>query len=90
MASFKKNDIEVVSDALEIAEDATGNFYKFSLGQWKKHHYDVKTRSSVGTPVVDSSALAVLFKGSCGRRKRFTREQKTGIFISYACRIIPS
>ena len=47
MASFKKNDLTVVSDALEIAEDATGNFYKFSLGQWKRHRYDVKTLSSL-------------------------------------------
>ena len=63
MASFKKNDLAVVSDALEIAEDATGDFYKFSLGQWKRHHYDIKTRSSLKTEEMSSSALAVLFKG---------------------------
>ncbi len=58
MASFKKNDLTVVSDALEIAEDATGNFFKFSLGQWKRHRYDVKTRSSLKTEEMNSSALA--------------------------------
>ena len=63
MASFKKNDLKVVSDALEIAEDATGNFYKFSLGQWKRHRYDVKTRSFFKPGEMNSSALAVLFKG---------------------------
>jgi len=63
MASFKKNDLSVVSDALEIAEDATGDFYKFSLGQWKRHRYDVKTRSSLETEEMSSSALAFLFKG---------------------------
>ncbi|OQY47125.1 MAG: hypothetical protein B6240_06285 [Desulfobacteraceae bacterium 4572_87] len=63
MASFKKNDLAVVSDALEIAEDATGNFYKFSLGQWKRHRYDVKTRSSLKMEGMNTSALAVLFKG---------------------------
>ncbi|MCG6880917.1 MAG: hypothetical protein LJE96_17455 [Deltaproteobacteria bacterium] len=63
MASFKKNDLKVVSDALEIAEDATGNFYKFSLGQWKRHRYDVKTRSSFRPEEMNFSALAVLFKG---------------------------
>jgi len=62
MASFKKNDLTVVSDALEIAEDATGNFYKFSLGQWKRHCYDVKTRSALESEGMRSSALAVLFK----------------------------
>ena len=64
MASFKKNDLTVVSDALEIAEDATGNFYKFSLGQWKRHRYDVKTRSSLNPEEMSSYALAVLFKGT--------------------------
>ncbi len=64
MASFEKNDLKVVSDALEIAEDATGNFYKFSLGQWKKHRYDVRTRSSFGPLGLGSTALAVLFKGT--------------------------
>jgi hypothetical protein len=63
MASFKKNDLTVVSDALEIAEDATGNFYKFSLGQWKRHRYDVKTLSSLGREDMNSAALAVLLKG---------------------------
>jgi len=63
MASFKKNDLTVVSDALEIAEDATGNFYKFSLEQWKRHRYDVKTRSSLKTEGMSPSALAVLFRG---------------------------
>ena len=63
MASFKKNDLTVVSDALEIAEDATGNFYKFSLEQWKRHRYDVKTRVSLKTEGMSTSALAVLFKG---------------------------
>ena len=63
MASFKKNDLAVVSDALEIAEDATGNFYKFSMEQWKRHRYDVKTRSSIETEGMSTSALAVLFKG---------------------------
>ncbi len=63
MASFEKNDIKVVSDALEIAEDATGNFYKFSLGQWGRHRYDVKTRSSFKGAEVNFPALAVLLKG---------------------------
>ena len=63
MASFKENDLTIVSDALEIAEDATGDFYKFSLGQWKRHRYDVKTRFSLKSEGLNASALAVLFKG---------------------------
>ncbi len=63
MVSFKKNDLTVVGDALEIAEDATGNFYKFSFAQWKRHRFDVRTRFSLDPAVMSVSALAVLFKG---------------------------
>ncbi len=52
-----------LSDALDIAEDATGNHFKFSLGQWKNHRYDVKTLSCLDGYVVTPAALAVLNKG---------------------------
>ncbi|MCP4681390.1 MAG: hypothetical protein GY864_03560 [Desulfobacterales bacterium] len=78
--SFKSCDLETVSDALEIAEDATGNFYKFSIGQWKKHQYDVKTLSSLRGHEISTHAFALLNKnlglinGS---------ESKTGIYDFY-------
>ena len=40
---FEKEDLHTVSEALAIAEDKTGDFYKFSFGQWKRHRYDIKT-----------------------------------------------
>ena len=52
-----------LSDALDIAEDATGNHFKFSLGQWKNHRYDVKTLSSLDGYEVTPAVLAVLNKG---------------------------
>ena len=62
--SFKKDDIQTVGEALEIAEDATGNFYKFSLGQWKRHRYDVKTLSSLKAHEITQQAFALLNRGS--------------------------
>lgn len=62
MSSFQEENLKVISDALEIAEDATGNFYKFSLGQWKRHRYDVRTVSCVDEKSNIHSALAVLLK----------------------------
>ncbi|MBN2123203.1 MAG: hypothetical protein JW821_02825 [Deltaproteobacteria bacterium] len=40
---FKGEDIQTLSEALEISEDRTGNHFKFSFGQWKRHRYEVKT-----------------------------------------------
>ncbi len=61
--SFSQNDLITVSDALDIAEDVTGNFYKFSIGQWKRHRYDVKTYPFLKGREISESAFAVLNKG---------------------------
>jgi len=63
MGPFRQDELITLSDALDIAEDATGNHFKFSNGQWKKYGYDVKTLSSLGRGEIDSCALAVLNKG---------------------------
>jgi len=63
MTFFEPHQLMTLSDALDIAEDATGNHFKFSLGQWKKHRYDVKTLSSLDGYEAASAALAVLNKG---------------------------
>jgi hypothetical protein len=62
--SFKDYDLVTVGDALDIAEDATGNFYKFSTGQWKRHAYDVKTLLSLTGDEISKHAFALLNKGS--------------------------
>jgi len=61
---FNNDDIVTLNEALDIAEDATGNFYKFSLGQWKRHRYDVKTLSSLKANEVAQQAFALLNKGA--------------------------
>jgi len=63
MAFFRQNELVMVSDALDIAEDATGNFFKMSIGQAKRYGYDVKTLSSLKRREISSVALAVLSKG---------------------------
>jgi len=63
MASFGQNELITVSDALDIAEDATGNFFKTSIGQPNRYGYDVKTLSALKQEEISSFALAVLSKG---------------------------
>ena len=64
LRSFNHDDLILVSDALDIAEDATGDFFKFSLGQWKRHRYDVKTLSSLRKEEIKSDVFASLNKRS--------------------------
>ena len=61
---FKNEELSTVSDALEIAEENIGDFYKFSFEQWKRHHYEVKTLSSLVDDEITSNAFALLTKGT--------------------------
>ena len=76
LRAFSQNDILLVGDALDIAEDATGNFFKLSLGQWKKYRYDVKTLCSLNQDEIKPDGFAFLNKGikvrdSAGRHEDF-------------------
>lgn len=62
--SLNRKNLATVSEALEIAEDKTGNFYKFSFGQWKRHHYDVKTLPHLNSNEISGLAFALLNKCS--------------------------
>lgn len=62
--AFEDKGIEAVSEALDIAEDKIGDYYKFSFGQWKRHHYDVKTFKSLTDDEITSYAFALLNKRS--------------------------
>jgi hypothetical protein len=64
LLSFKHNDLMTVSEALDIAEDATGNFFKFSLGQWKRYRYEVKTLPSLTASEISKHAFAMVNKCS--------------------------
>jgi hypothetical protein len=61
-APFKEEDIVTVSEALDIAEDRTGDFFKFSSGQWRRHRYDVKTLSQLASWEVVPDVFALLRK----------------------------
>jgi hypothetical protein len=62
--SFEGEDISKVGQALGIAEERTGDFYKFSFAQWKRHHYDVKTLPVLGDHEITPHAFALLNKCS--------------------------
>jgi len=73
--SFESADLMTVGEALHIAEDKTGDFYKFSFGQWKRHRYDVKTLSTLNDAEITPQAFALLNKCT-GEIERFESKTK--------------
>ena len=61
--AFEYLDLLTVSEASDIAEDATADYYKFSTVQWKRHRYEVKTLSSLKIPEEGANAFAALKRG---------------------------
>jgi len=62
---FSAENIKTVSDALDIAEDRTGGYYKVSLDQWKRYRYGVKTLSTLSAnEIAPDPAFALLNKYS--------------------------
>ncbi len=64
LLSFTDRDFLTVSDALEIAEDVTANFFKFSTAQWRRHCYEVKALGPLEPEEPVKEVLAFLKKGS--------------------------
>lgn len=62
--SFKDHDLTTAGEALQIAEDVTADYFKFSMQQWRRHRYDVKTLASLGQDEISLYAFALLNKGS--------------------------
>jgi len=77
---FKNRDLGVISEALDIAEDITVNYYKFSTAQWKRHRFDVKTLLALKGDEITQGAFALLNRGS-GVTSNF--ELKTKIYDFY-------
>ncbi len=59
---FIDQEMLTVSEALDIAEDLTGDFFKFSSAQWRRHRYDVKTLSQLTSHEVVPDVFALLKK----------------------------
>ncbi len=57
---FDSDDIKTVGEAHAIAEDRITDYYKFSLGQWKRHRYDVKTLRILRREEITPHAFALL------------------------------
>jgi hypothetical protein len=61
---FNREDMLTAGDALHIAEDKTGDFFKLSAGQWKKHPFSVRTLTELSEGQIVSNVFALLEKRS--------------------------
>jgi hypothetical protein len=61
---FNKNQLSVVGDALDIAEDMTSNYFKLSLLHWKRNRFDIRTLSSLFGEEIKDNVFALLKKYS--------------------------
>ena len=63
---FNEAQIQEVSQAVEIAEDVTANYFKISTAKWRHVRYDVRTLAELTADEVTDSAFAQII--------RYTRE----------------
>jgi hypothetical protein len=64
LSPFSCEALLTAGEALHIAEDKIGDFFKFSSGQWKRHPFSVRTLAQLGEEEVISDAFALLQKYS--------------------------
>jgi hypothetical protein len=61
---FNSEQIRVVSQAVEIAEDVTANYFKISTAQWKHVRYDIRTLAELRADGITDSAFAQITRYS--------------------------
>ena len=61
---FNPAQIRVISQAVEIAEDVTANYFKISTAQWKHVRYDIQTLVDLREDEITESAFAQITRYS--------------------------
>ncbi len=68
---FNKEQIEVVNQSVEMAEELVCNFYKLSVNQLLRHRYDIKTMVDLSPDEIIYGAFAQVIRYE-GRKKDTT------------------
>ena len=61
---FSPAEIQVISQAVEIAEDVTANYFKISTAQWKHVRYDIRTLAELSPDEIANYAFAQIIRYS--------------------------
>jgi hypothetical protein len=57
---FNKNQLHILGDAVEIAEDMTSNYFRLTLSHWKKHPFEIRTFANLNGNLIKDDAFALL------------------------------
>jgi hypothetical protein len=61
---FNPAEIQIVSQAVEISEDVTANYFKISTAQWKHVRYDIRTLPDLRADEITDAAFAQITRYS--------------------------
>jgi len=64
MRSFDQNEMAVVAQAVEVAEDITANHFKISTSEWRHVRYDIGTLASLSAEEITEGAFAQITRYS--------------------------
>jgi hypothetical protein len=81
LSLFNRENVLTAGDALHIAEDKIGDFFKLSLGQWKKHPFSVRTLADLSEGQIVSDVFALLEKRSPGTDPLEHREKERDYYF---------
>jgi hypothetical protein len=62
--AFSPEEIGVVSEAVEIAEEVTADYFKLSTSQWKQLRYDIQTLVDLNADEIMEAAFAQITRYS--------------------------
>lgn len=69
---FKCHEIEILRQAIEIAEEVISDFFKISTSDWKRYRYDIQTLKDLHEEEITDSAFAQILRyarGPCQRSR---------------------
>ena len=64
MRTFDPNEMAVVAQAVEIAEDVTANYFKISTSDWRHVRYDIATIATMSAEEITDGAFAQITRYS--------------------------
>jgi len=76
LQTFNTDQIKIVNDSVEIAEELVSNHYKMSASQWLHRRYDVKTLVDLSPDEVVHGPFAQIIRYK-GQRKHTSLESST-------------
>ena len=76
LQTFNTNQIKIVNDSVEIAEELVSNHYKMSASQWLHRRYDVKTLVGLNPDEIVHGPYAQIIRYK-GKRKDTSLESST-------------